>query len=84
MEMQEAQAATVQRGLQLAESWSNMPKQKLTAFGYGDYPEENINFLEGIEDDYKRSMLATLFENYRKLYENPTNTSNISTLNVAA
>lgn len=78
-EIQETQAATVQKGLELAESWSHMPKAKLERFGYGSYPEENINFLEGIEDDYKRATLATLFENYRRLYENPTTTGNIST-----
>jgi len=79
MELQEASAQTVQKGLELAESWSNMPREKLEHFGYGNYPEEKIDFLEGITDDYKRSFLATLFENYRKLYENPTTTANVST-----
>lgn len=78
-QLREMQAVTVQKGLELAESWSNMPRESLAAFGYGNYPEESIDFLEGITDDYKRSFLATLFENYRRLYENPTTTSNITT-----
>jgi len=66
----------VEAGLQLAEQWSNMPKGKVPF--YESYPEEHINFLEGIEDPYKRSLIATLLENSRKLYETTTS-DNIGT-----
>jgi len=76
----ESHESRLQNGLKLAESWSNMPREKLVKFGYGNYPDEHINFLEGVEDDVKRSVLATLMENYRRLYEDATTTSAVSTL----
>jgi len=64
-------------GEMLAEKWSNMPKDQLPCFE--DYPESRIDFLEGIEDPWKRNLIAILCENYRKLTEDVTTTGQLAT-----
>jgi hypothetical protein len=53
------------RGQVLAESWGNMPANRLRHWG----KEGSINFMEGIEDPYRRALVATLLENAKRYYD---------------
>ena len=52
----------MRKGLALAESWSKKPGASIRGFENAG----NINFLEGVTDDYQRAMLAQLYENTQR------------------
>lgn len=45
------------KGMQLAEKWSRLPGKTIRGF------DSKIDFLEGIDDDYKRAVMSQLYEN---------------------
>lgn len=68
----------MERGLRLAESWSRMPGKTLRGWEKHD----RINFMEGVEDPYRQSLVASLLENARQYFnrlEETTRTLQVGT-----
>jgi len=68
---QQLMEAMYQKGQMLQEAWSNMPGRAVR--GYENF--KRVNFLEGIEDEWKRHICAILMENQRKWYANMDETT---------
>lgn len=62
------------KGRALEESWSHMPGRAIR--GYERH--KTVNFLEGIEDKWKRHVCAILLENQRRFYANMDETTRLT------
>ncbi len=60
----ETYESVIERGLMLAERWSRMPGKYMR----GWEKHGTVNFLEGVEDPYRRALTATLLENALQYY----------------
>lgn len=65
MPIQESLEAGMTRGLMLAERWEKMPGKALRGWERHD----KINFMEGLDNDYRRALVATLLENAKRHFD---------------
>lgn len=68
----ENQGSMLEYGLQLAEKWQRLPTKdrttgKPTIKGYQKF--ESIDFMQGVQDPWKRALVANMLENALKYYQ---------------
>lgn len=74
METQQLLENMYAKGRALEESWSNMPGRAIR--GYEKH--RRVNFLEGVEGEWKRHVAAILLENQRRLYNRMDETTRLT------